>query len=71
MDYFVRSCSKYAMKDYDNNQIGAFFDEAASNEAHREYLLKHYACGKSMKALMCCNLLITIVHHRLDCGFNL
>jgi hypothetical protein len=34
------------MKDYDNNQINAFFDEAAGNEAHKEYLLKNYACGK-------------------------
>jgi hypothetical protein len=34
------------MEKKDENPIIKFFQEAMDNETHKEYLLKHYACGK-------------------------
>ncbi|KAI8057473.1 hypothetical protein BDF21DRAFT_349187 [Thamnidium elegans] len=47
-DYFVKSHSKFSvMVKRENNLMSEFFHESSSNESHKEYLNKYYACDWS------------------------
>ncbi|KAI9359803.1 hypothetical protein BD770DRAFT_319254 [Pilaira anomala] len=47
-EYFVKSHSKFSvMSKREDNIISNFFQESSSNEAHKEYLDKYYACDWS------------------------